>query len=78
MHDVLVLPAGEITKDDPQAGIIRTELRRARKFAENARNVSVRHELDIIERRYGLKPIPGIDIDFETDGEGNYGEEKTY
>ena len=65
VRDLIVTPSTEIAADDPQASIIRTELRRARVFAENARNESVRHELDIIERRYGLQHVASIAIDFE-------------
>jgi superfamily II DNA or RNA helicase len=65
VHDALVVPSGEFTAHDPQAAILRTELRRAVQFAQCARNDAVRHELEMIARRTGLEPIEGLEFDFE-------------
>ena len=65
IHDALVVPCAEFGADDPQSAILRTELRRALQFAQNARNDSVRHSLEIIARRAGLEPLAGVEFDFE-------------
>lgn len=65
VHDALVIPSQEIAAEDPQSSIVRTEIRRALQFAQNARNDSVRHELEIIARRIGLEGLAGIEFDFE-------------
>ena len=68
--DALVLPTGVPGEDDVPVSIAKSELARAHKFALDADNVEITHELWRLCQEYHVNPAKDADIDADPDADG--------